>query len=326
MDEVQSTSKPECGSDCGWTHMEKNNWKPENIRGLPTEEFFHSGHGACAGCGPAAIMRIITKAAGPETIIVNATGCMEVVSSKYPTTAWSIPWVHGAFENAAPIASGIHASLVMQGIRDRHNILVIAGDGSSYDIGFGALSAALERRDKFTYVCYNNEAYANTGSQRSSATPFHAWTTTTPIGKIIKGKEEEKKPLTEIIAAHNIDYVATASLAYPLDLYTKVKKSFTFDGPSFINILSPCVLNWKYSPEMSVELARLAVDTGMWLVYEIENGKFKINIQPKGIPVKEYLTKQGRFKHLTDADISEIQTHLDNQNKDLIKHFECQNQ
>jgi len=302
-----------------------DDWKPGNIRGLPLEEFFHSGHGACAGCGPAITMRIITKAAGSNAIIVNATGCMEVVSTKYPTTAWGLPWVHGAFENAAPIASGIHAALTAQGTRAKHNIVVIAGDGATYDIGFGAISAAFERGDKFTYICYNNEAYANTGSQQSGATPKHAWTTTTPIGKIIKGKDVERKPLTEIIAAHKIPYIATASIAYPLDLYQKIKKSFTFDGPSFINILTPCVLTWKYDSSLSVELARLAVDTGMWLVYEIEHGKFMLNIQPKGLPVKDYLLRQGRFKHLTEQDIAEIQTHLDKQNKELIAEHECIN-
>jgi pyruvate ferredoxin oxidoreductase beta subunit len=301
-----------------------NDELPKNIRGLPVEEYFVNGHLACASCGAAIIMRLITKAAGPNTILVSATGCMEVVSSKYPTTAWKLPWAHGAFENAAPIASGIDAALKMQGKRDKYNIMVIAGDGSTYDIGFGALSAALERGDKFTYVCYDNESYANTGNQRSGATPYHAWTTTTPIGTRIKGKQEEKKPLVEIIAAHNIPYVATASLSHPNDLVAKIKKSFTFDGPAFINILSPCILGWKHAPNMPIELSRRAVDSGMWLLYEIEHGKFKLNYEPKMIPVKDYLKEQARFKHLTEDDIQHIQQQVQHNYSELKKHLESE--
>lgn len=669
-----------------------DDWLPKNVRGFPIEEYFVNGHLACASCGPATIMRLITKAAGPNTIIVNSTGCMEVVSTKYPTTAWNLPYVHGAFENAAPIASGIHAALKMQGKRDKYNIMVISGDGGTFDIGFGALSAALERGDKFTYVCYDNESYANclalstlvmtkegikkiteikkgdwiyafdlkkyqpvlkrcngvfdngkkevyeletnnhtikatlnhpflivkhngrgkennfvwktlselkkgdelvvlkrldsgksymfnpiklskvgqgkvgvlndvaipknsnpdimyylglyvgdgwirikkgeigfalpegteerekliaiqtkifknkisrkdkyyvyinsvniakfieslgfgkgaknktipgwvftlplkekeafieglldsdgykagsnslryvssshdllrrlrlllqtinyrvgkihwrkikkgtkcvkrfllkdseggyicfskkkgfnnlekyqsqsrywdflaenkffetenvksikksgtestldlrvdgehnfiadgivvhnTGNQRSSATPYKAWTTTTPVGKVIKGKEVKKKPINEIIAAHNIPYVATASLSHPKDLFDKVKKSFTFDGPSFINVLAPCILGWKYQRGTHVKLSKKAVDSGLWLLYEIENGKFKLNVEPKMIPVKGYLKSQGRFKHLTEKDIQQIQQQVQHDYDNLKKHLE----
>lgn len=294
----------------------------KKIRGLPVEEYFLSGHSACSGCGPAIAMRIITKAAGKNTIVVCATGCMEVVSSKYPTTAWNLPWVHAAFENAPAVASGIHNALKWKGEREKYNILVIGGDGASYDIGLGSLSGALERRDKFTYVCYDNEQYANTGMQRSGATPWKAWTSTTPIGSLIKGKQVPRKPLTEIIAMHKIPYVATASIAYPNDLYRKVKKSFSFDGPSFINILTPCILGWRYkNTDMTVELARLAVETGMWLLYEIENGEFKLNVEPKMLPVKEYLMKQGRFKHLTEEDIERIQRKVREDYEYVKKHF-----
>jgi len=298
--------------------MKNDKFMPENIRGFPLDENFVNGHLACASCGAAIAMRMITKAAGPNTIVTCATGCMEVVSTKYPTTAWKLPWVHGAFENAAPIASGVHAALEMQGKRNQYNIIAIGGDGATYDIGFGALSAALERGDKFTYICYDNESYANTGNQHSSATPFGSWTTTTPIGKVIKGNKIFEKPVTEIIAAHRIPYVATATIAYPNDLLAKIKKSFTFDGPSFINILTPCILGWKHEPGMTIKLSKLAVDTGMWLLYEIEHGKYKLNIKPAMEPVEHYLSLQGRFKHLTPEEIKTIQKHV-NENYEHIQ-------
>lgn len=664
---------------------------PKKINGLPLKEYFVSGHGACSSCGPAITMRLITKAAGDNTILVNSTGCMEVVSTKYPQTSWALPWVHGAFENAAPIASGIHAALTAQGRRDKHNIMVISGDGASFDIGFGALSGALERGDKFTFICYDNEQYANclalsslimteeglknikeikkgeriyafnlknhqlvlkkcsgifnngnkkvydletlhhsiratsnhpflilkhngrgnensfvwkklseirigdeiivlknlskgnsfkfkpikpskigdykitklnnitlpkqsspelmeflglfvgdgwirlqkgevgfaipektrerkrllllnskifkakinrtdkyyvyinsinlakfinslgiahkakdktipgwiftlpknekeafingliasdgytvnkslryvsssyellrrlrlllqtidyrvgkihwrtvrkgtkcvyrpllkdceagyicfskkrlwntkkyksqykyqnflvengffniervnhkkfvkieptldlrvddehnfiangivvhnTGMQRSGATPFSAWTSTTPIGSLIAGKEHFKKPLAEIVAAHNIPYVATATIAYPHDLYNKVKKSFSFNGPSFIHVLAPCVLGWKYKTDQTIEVSRLAVQTGMFLLYEVENGVFKLNVEPEFMPVEDYLKIQGRFKHLKEEQIKKIQEHVKNNYENIKKCINC---
>lgn len=279
------------------------------IRGLPEEEYFVSGHRACAGCGCAIAMRHITKAAGPNTIVVNATGCMEVVSTPYPETAWKLPYIHGVFGNAAPIASGIYAAL--KKLRKKTNILVIGGDGATYDIGFGALSAAFERGDKFTYICYDNEAYMNTGYQRSGATPFGAWTSTTPVGEKIKGKRIFKKPIENIFAEHNIPYIATANIAFAKDMYDKVKKSFKFDGPSFINIFTTCQPGWKHEPNLAIRVARLAVETGLWPLYEIENGKFKLNMKPKFKPIEEYLRLQGRFKHLSSKDIGLIKKHRD---------------
>jgi len=288
------------------------------INGLPEEEYFVSGHSACPGCGAAIIMRIITKAAGKNTILVHNTGCMEVVSTKFPTTAWKLPWVHGAFENGAAIASGIHAGLKAQGKREDYNILVIGGDGSTFDIGFGALSGAIDRGDKFTYVCYDNEAYANTGLQKSGATPLYAWTATTPIGKLIRGNMRDKKPIVDIIAAHKVEYVATATIAYPHDLFNKVKKALLHDGVSFIHVLSPCILGWKYDSNKTIELSRLAVDTGMFYLYEIEKGKFKLSITPKMEPVEKYLKAQGRFAHLTNQEIEEIQK-IVNENWEELK-------
>ncbi len=188
----------------------------------------------------------------------------------------------------------------------------ISLSGNSYDIGLASLSGALERKQKFTYICYDTQAYSNTGFQRSSATPFASWTSTTPVGTKIQGKREFRKPITEIIAAHNIPYVATASLAYPNDLYNKVKKSFTFEGPSFINVLSPCTLAWKFDTSLTIDISRKAVESGSWALYEIENGNFKLNIKPKMIPVEEFLKLQGRFSHLTNKDIKIIQEDINN--------------
>lgn len=291
----------------------------KSLRGLPLEEYFVSGHTACASCGPAITMRIITKAAGKNTIIVGTTGCMEVVSSKYPTTSWKQPWIHGAFQNSAAIASGINAALKAQGKRNKINIMVISGDGS-VDIGLAAISGAFERGDKFTYICYDNEQYANTGMQRSGLTPLYAWTSTTPIGKVIRGKQRPKKPITDIIAAHKIPYIATATTGFPNDLFNKVKKSFTFDGPSFIHILTPCILGWKYEtdPSLTIKLSKLAVETGMWLLYEIENGVFNLNIKPAMKPVEEYLKLQGRFKHLSKKELIDIQEQVNKNYEHLI--------
>lgn len=276
------------------------------IRGLPEQEYFASGHMACAGCPETIAVRHILKAAGKNTIVVNATSCLEVVSTPYPRTSWRLPYIHNAFGNAAPTASGVHAALKALGKRRNVNLLVLAGDGGTFDIGFGALSGCLERREKFTYVCYNTQAYSNTGYQRSGATPFGAWTTTTPSGKKIFAK-----PIDKIIQAHDVDYFATASLHDPQDLYKKVKKSFSFNGPSFIHVLAPCVLAWKIDSSQTVEVARKAVETGLWILYEVEKGKVKINVKPKFKPIKEYLKLQGRFKHIKDSDIKIIQDHRD---------------
>jgi len=290
------------------------------LRGLPVDEYFVSGHTACSGCGPAIAMRLLTKAAGKNSIIVCATGCMEVASSKYPTTSWRTPWVHAAFQNTAAVASGIHAALKAKGSRNKVNLVVISGDGS-VDIGLAAISGALERGDKFTYICYDNEQYANTGMQRSGLTPLHAWTTTTPIGKVIKGNQRTKKPIDDIIAAHKIPYIATATIGFPNDLFNKIKKSFTFNGPSFIHVLTPCILGWKYEtdPSITIKISKLAVETGVWLLYEIENGKFNLNVKPVMKPVDEYFKLQGRFKHLSKKEIEDIQDKVKTSYDNLIK-------
>jgi pyruvate ferredoxin oxidoreductase beta subunit len=280
------------------------------IAGLPEHELFSPGHTGCAGCGAPIVARIILKVGGPDTIVCNNTGCMEVFTTPHPRTSWKVPWIHAAFENAAAVASGVDKGLKKLGTREKTNLVVLGGDGSTFDIGFGALSGALERGHKFTYVCYDNEAYMNTGIQRSGATPKYASTTTTPAGKAIHGKKEFAKPLPFIVAAHGA-YTATANVAFPQDLAAKLKKSFEFNGPSYIQVFSPCPTGWKHPTDQSIEIAKLAFNTNIYPLYEIENGKLKINRKPtKFVPVEEYLMRQGRFKHLSKEDIADVQQHV----------------
>jgi len=272
------------------------------------ESLLAPGHRACAGCGPAIAIRQLLETAGKNTIIVEATGCMEVTTTPYPQTAWKVPWLHVAFENAAAAASGVEAAykaMISKGLipKDKMpNIIALAGDGGTFDIGIQALSGMLERGHKVLYVCYDNEAYMNTGIQRSSATPLGAATTTSPAGKVIPGKMTRKKPIAMIAAAHDIPYVATASIAYPADFKNKVKKALSVDGPSFIHVFAPCPTGWRFGTEQTVELARLAVETGVFVLYEITQENPLKPIITKKLkdrkPVEEYLKIQGRFRHL----------------------------
>lgn len=273
---------------------------------MKNKNLFESGHNACAGCGPAIAMRHILEAAGKNIIVTIATGCMEVVSTPYPLTAWRVPCIHSAFENAAATASGIDKALKVLGKRNKINVIAIAGDGGTFDIGLQALSGAIERGGRFLFICYDNNAYMNTGIQRSGATPKYAETTTSPYGKKIHGKQELKKSMPFIIAAHRC-YVATANIAYIEDFERKIKKALSFNGPSYIQIFTPCVAGWKYPENLTVELARLAVQTRVCPLYEIENGIVILNMHienPK--PIKDYLKKQGRFAKLTEKEIAEI--------------------
>jgi len=282
------------------------------IMGLPKEEYFESGHTGCAGCCNAIALRSVLKAAGKDTIVVIATGCTEVYSTPYPLTSWKLPCIHNAFENAASTASGVEAAL--KKLNKKTKVLVVSGDGCSYDIGFGALSGMIERGHDVCYVCLNNESYANTGVQRSGATPKHASTTTTPIGKVIHGKMQFKKPLTKIVAAHGNVYVANANLAFPLDLFKKVKKGIEFKGSSYIDVFCPCPTGWKFDPSMTVEVARKGFETGFNVLYEIIDGKLVINNKISDRkPVKEFLKLQGRFKGLNEKDIQEIQKKVDDE-------------
>jgi len=283
------------------------------------KELFESGHNACAGCGPAIAMRQIMKAAGKNTIVTIATGCMEVVSTPYPLTAWNVPVIHSAFENAGATASGIDAALKFLDKRNDINLIAIAGDGGTFDIGLQALSGAIERGHKFLFICYDNGAYMNTGVQRSGATPKYANTTTSPYGSKIHGKQEQIKNMPFIIASHKC-YVATANIAYPQDFMQKIKKALSINGPSYIQVFTPCQVGWKYPENLTVNLARLAVQSRASLLYEIENGIVKLNMpieNPK--QVKDYLRMQGRFKHMTWDEIKEIQNYVNSEYEKIKK-------
>jgi len=284
----------------------------KELKGLSYEELFASGHRACAGCGEALVLRHVMKAAGKNTIVAQATGCMEVVSTPYPQTAWKVPWVHGAFENHAAIASGIDAALEANGKRKGVNILVLGGDGASFDIGFGAISGAIERGHKFTYIATDNEAYMNTGIQRSGATFPYASTTTSPAGKVIHGKQEPKKPLPLIVASHGASYVATVCPSNLFDLKDKVQKAFAANGVSFLHAFCACPVGWHSKTDDTLELSRLAVQTRVFPIYEIEGGVLKFTQKvDKPKPVLEYLGLQGRFKHLSEAEVAEVQKYVD---------------
>jgi pyruvate ferredoxin oxidoreductase beta subunit len=284
-----------------------------STRTTDTKERFAPGHRACIGCGEALAVRMVCKALGDNVIIVNATGCMEIVSSQLPYTSWTVPWIHTLFENTAAVASGVEAGLEALTRKGRKNmsvtkVVAMAGDGGTADIGLQALSGALERGHNFIYVCFDNEAYMNTGIQRSSATPYGATTTTSPAGKLGIGQITWKKNLPAIVAAHNIPYVATACPSYYQDLTSKVKKAMLVRGPSYLHILSPCPTGWRCAPDNIIEISRLAVQTGIFPLYEVENGKYKLNFNPSVLkPVSDYIKIQGRFRHLSENAISLIQ-------------------
>jgi len=264
-----------------------------------SESLVAPGHRACAGCGELLAARLVMDAAGKNVIATCATGCLEVVSSAYPQSAWKMPWIHSLFENPAAVAAGIEAALKALGREDEAYVIAQGGDGSTADIGIGCLSGMLERGHNILYVCYDNEAYMNTGVQRSGLTPFEASTTTAPAGRESWGKTTDKKPMPEIAAAHGIPYVATASVGYYADLQKKVKKALSIKGPKYIQIHCPCPLGWIHDPALTIKVARTAVQTGLIPLIEMENGKLtSVRKIPKKKPVEEYLKLQGRFKHL----------------------------
>jgi len=283
---------------------------------ITRKEYFSPGHRACQGCAEVLAVRLVAKALGRDTIVACATGCMEIVSSPLPFTNWNVPWIHVAFENAAAVVSGAEAGmkvLMRKGRVPKKKIsfLAMAGDGGTSDIGLQALSGALERGHDFTYICYDNEAYMNTGIQRSSSTPFGASTTTSPAGKVVPGQVTWKKNMPEIAAAHNIPYVATACPSYPIDLIRKVKKSARLKGPAYIHILSVCPTGWRMPPELSIKVGRMAVETGIFPLYEVENGRYKLTMDIEKLrPVNDYLKMQGRFRHLSEDMIEKIQKRI----------------
>ena len=256
-----------------------------------------SGHRACLGCGEALAARLVTESAGPDVVVANATGCLEIFTTPWPESAWRLPWVHSLFENTGAIAAGMEAALKAQGKSTK--VLAFGGDGGTFDIGFQSLSGMLERGHNVLYVCYDNEAYMNTGIQRSSSTPHAAMTTTSPAGKERMGKRHLKKDIISIVAAHHIPYAATASVAYPSDLRKKVRRAMAIEGPTFLIIHSPCPLGWGHDGSLSIEVARLAVHTGLMPIIELERGELT-GAMPirKARPVTDYLSMQKRFKHL----------------------------
>jgi len=293
------------------------------------EDRLTSGHRLCAGCAAPIIVRQVLTAIDEPVVVANATGCLEVSTTIYPYTAWNVPWIHTAFETAASTISGVetmYRSLVKQGKIEDTGIKFVAfgGDGGTYDIGIQALSGMMERGHKALYVCYNNEAYMNTGIQRSGATPLGAWTTTTPVGKVIPGKPRPRKDLTAIAAAHDIPYAAQAAPHDWRDLMKKVRKAVAANGASFINVLSSCNRGWRHETDQTIEVTRLAVETCYWPLYEVEDGEWKLTYRPKEkLPIEEFLKPQGRFRHLFSEQnkhiIEELQAEVDRKWRQLLQ-------
>jgi pyruvate ferredoxin oxidoreductase beta subunit len=283
-----------------------------------TESLFTSGHRACAGCGEALGAKLVMDAAGPNTMVATSTGCLEVFSTPYPESAWRMPWVHSLFENSSAVAAGIEAALIAKGEADGINIIAQGGDGGTADIGIGCLSGMLERGHNILYVCYDNEAYMNTGVQRSGLTPYDARTSTSPSGSESFGNQHQKKNLLEICAAHNIPYAATATVGYPQDLMSKVKKALKIKGPKFLHVHVPCPLGWIYPSEKTIEIARIAVNTGLFPIVEFEWNKLTRvrKIGKTRQPVEDYLKAQARFKHLfkagSEAELEKIRQIAEN--------------
>jgi pyruvate ferredoxin oxidoreductase beta subunit len=283
---------------------------------LPREDFVSVGHRACQGCAEVLAMRLVHKALGRNTIVASATGCMEIISSPYPETAWKVPWIHVAFENSSSVISGVEAgykALMRKGRYPKRKINFVAygGDGATADIGLQFLSGAMERGHDMIYVCYDNEAYMNTGIQRSSSTPFGASTTTSPAGKVSIGQQTWKKNVTEIMAAHEIPYVATINPSYPFDLFRKVRKAAETPGPAYLHAYSCCPTGWKMRTELAIQIGRLAVEAGVFPLYEIDHGRYRITEPtPELRPLKDYLKPQGRFRHLTDDLIAQTERRI----------------
>ena len=277
-------------------------------------ELFEPGHRACGGCGPALAARLILKGTGPETIVVASTGCMEVFSTPYPETAWKVPWVHSLFENASAVASGVEAALKKQGRKE--HIICICGDGATFDIGTMCISGVFERGHDITYICYDNEAYMNTGIQRSGATPYDASTTTSPAGLLSNGNQTMKKDMPAILAAHGSPYVATCSIAYPNDIIKKVERAVNTKGACYIQIHAPCCTGWGFDGAKTIDIAKMALQSGLWVNYELVGGAVEKVKKVKRKPVDEYLAEQKRFRHLfkpkrNDEEIAKIQAIAD---------------
>ncbi len=274
---------------------------------------FTPGHTACAGCGQSLAVRLVLEAAGQNTIVANNTGCLEVFSTRYPESSWEVCFIHSLFENAAAVASGIEAALKYLGKKDAINVIAQAGDGGTADIGLQALSGMWERGQDILSICYDNEAYENTGVQRSGLSPYGVNTTTTPPGTKSIGNIRFKKAMPEIALAHGIPYVATATVGFPQDLQRKIKKALSIKGPKYIQVHASCPLGWQYETKFTNEVSKLAVETGLFPLIEYENGKLSGVRKIKALPVEEYLKLQGRFKHLLNnpEELKKIQAIAD---------------
>ena len=281
-----------------------------NEAGLPP---LAGGHSLCQGCGVPLVVRTVLNTFTTPVVVVNATGCLEVATTRFPTTAWNVPWIHVAFENAAAVASGVESA--QRALRRRHAlaedeevaVVVFAGDGGTYDIGLQALSGALERGHKVLFVCYDNEAYMNTGIQRSGATPFGASTTTSPSGLESFGKAQQRKDMTAIAVAHHIPYVAQAAASHWQDLSEKVERAAAADGPAFLNVLTNCPLGWGHEPRLGIQVVDAAVNSCFWPLYEVVDGEYRLTYEPdEYVPIEEWLRPQKRFAHLLRPESAEL--------------------
>lgn len=286
------------------------------------------GHRSCAGCGFPSIVRAVLASTEKPLVASCATGCLEVTTTIYPFTSWNLPFIHSAFENSAATITGAetaYRAFKKKGkLKQDIQFVAFGGDGGTYDIGLQSLSGALERGHDFLYVCYDNEAYMNTGIQRSSSTPLGASTTTAPAGKAHQGKEEFKKNFAQVCIAHDIPYVAQASAHNLIDLTNKAQKAFSIKGPKVLVVLQPCTLGWRYPSKNTIEIAKLAVESRLWPLFEYENGRYKLSYKPsKEVPVEEFLKTQGRFKHLFKPEnnhlIEKIQQHVNTEWDKLVK-------
>lgn len=292
--------------------------RPERLTG---------GHRLCAGCGASVVARAVMRALKPEdkAVVGVATGCLEVSTCIYPYTAWKDSFIHSAFENVGATVSGAEAAykaMKKRGrVKDTYKFIAFGGDGGTYDIGLQSLSGAMERGHDMVYVCYDNGAYMNTGIQRSSATPKYADTTTSPAGDVIPGKPQYRKDLATILAAHHIPYVAqTAPFGNFNDIHTKAEKAIYTEGPAFLNVLAPCPRGWRYDTPKLMEIAKLAMDTCFWPIFEVENGNWTLNYKPKTkLPIEEYLKTQGRFSHLFEEGNRHL---IEDMQKEIDRHWE----
>ena len=275
------------------------------IKDLSLEEHFTCGHTACPGCGGSIAARIAMKVFGKNTCTYFPANCLLVFGGTYPYNAFKVPYLHVLFENSAVCAAGISRALKKLGREAK--VVAFAGDGGTGDIGIQSLSGAAERNEDIIYVCYDNEAYMNTGIQRSGSTPYGAWTTTTPVGKKIAGKQLFKKDVPRIMMAHDVPYVATASIGYPTDFLNKLEKARDMKGFRYLHVFAPCPTGWRHDPAKTIEIGKLAVECGMWTLYECEQGMFRITKKPKLTPVKDYIKLQGRFRHMNEDQVDTLQ-------------------